>query len=52
MNLFRGNDQARVNIVAKLTKPIYFTDETIQLEVEIDNSQGEDAIEGITATLR
>ena len=30
LNPCSRNDPARINIVAKLTKPIYFTDETIE----------------------
>ena len=50
-NCFRG-ESPRINIVGKLTKPLFFTDEVISLEVEIDNSNGDEEIEEITATLR
>ena len=38
--------------MASLTKPLYFTDETVALEVVVDNTRGEDAIDSITATLQ
>ena len=37
---------------ARLTKPLYFTDETICLKLEVDNSRSERLIESIDVTFR
>ena len=38
--------------MAKLTKPLYFTDEMIELEIEIDNRQSTQQIEFIDVVLK
>ena len=38
--------------MAKLTKPLYFTDEMIELEIEIDNRQSAQQIEFIDVVLK
>lgn len=41
-----------IGVSAKLTKAIYFTDETIELDLEIDNSNSTRNLDDIEVTLR
>ena len=41
-----------INVSAQLTKPLYFTDETIELNIEIDNSQSTRTIDYFEVNLR
>ena len=41
-----------ISVSAQLTKPLYFTDETIQLNITIDNSDSKRTIDEIEVTLR
>ena len=41
-----------IHVSAQLTKPLYFTDETIQLNITIDNVNSQRSIDDIEVTLR
>jgi len=47
-----GQGASSVLVHARLTKPLYFTDESICLKLEVDNSRSERHIESIDVTLR
>ena len=42
----------RIGVSAELLKPLWFTDETIQLNINIDNSNSQKGIDEIDVTLR
>ena len=41
-----------ISVSAQLTKPLYFQDETIQLDITIDNTESKRSIDEIEVTLR
>ena len=47
-----AQDASNILVHARLTKPLYFTDEAICLKLEVDNSRSERHIESIDVTLR
>ena len=47
----RRNDES-IHVSAQLTKPLYFTDETIELNIEIDNSESTRTLDDIEVNLR
>ena len=47
-----GAGEESIHVSAQLTKPLYFTDETIQLNIEIDNSESTRTIDDIEVNLR
>ena len=47
----RNSDES-IHVSAQLTKPLYFTDETIELNIEIDNSESSRTLDDIEVNLR
>ncbi len=47
-----GSSRDTINVNAQLTKPLYFPDETIELNIDIDNSNNSRTLDDIQVTLR